>query len=533
MSEPTHYLRIEGVNLSRFVFDTRDLSTIRGGGLLLLDAARMLPEHLQNRFSAARITPIAVGASSCVLAIETDNPYAIRTEAVAHLRGPGENPLAHATFTVALVERTPGDFPADRERLLALTRFRQMQQSSLAVPPAQTDPRTGICEVDGVRPIGRDSIERRKGRNVVQTPASPSTQRRHARGRRAKQDFYARYSHCADGEMPHDFAHHFEDIADSREHGSLNQKMAVFYADGNKFGSIERQRVHEEKDLTELDDFFQKRRKTLLTALLRDEVLNAGKAADWVNGRCPRDPDHADILESRYRFETLLWGADESMFVMPAWAAWRFAARFFAHTQDWNLKDARLSQTVDQPLTHSAALIFCQHHAPIHRLKDLAKEKMCEFAKGLKDRNGNEIGRGRNQLVYQVLESFDHLGTEYEAAIARRLGEIAPPDRLVLADEAGDGKTLAQKMDAIAGGLATLRGSEFPRSQLRALASSLIRGTPGANADYQRHRDRFVKGDDATRAEVGGALDGIHECFSSADGAFWYHIEELWDYARR
>ena len=37
-------LRMEGVNLSNFVFDTQDLSTIRGGGLLLLDAALRVEE---------------------------------------------------------------------------------------------------------------------------------------------------------------------------------------------------------------------------------------------------------------------------------------------------------------------------------------------------------------------------------------------------------------------------------------------------------------------------------------------------------
>ena len=33
-----YLLRIEGVNLNHFVFDTRDLSTVRGGSLLLLAA---------------------------------------------------------------------------------------------------------------------------------------------------------------------------------------------------------------------------------------------------------------------------------------------------------------------------------------------------------------------------------------------------------------------------------------------------------------------------------------------------------------
>jgi len=33
-----YYLRMEGVNLNNFVYETQDLSTIRGSGLLLLKA---------------------------------------------------------------------------------------------------------------------------------------------------------------------------------------------------------------------------------------------------------------------------------------------------------------------------------------------------------------------------------------------------------------------------------------------------------------------------------------------------------------
>ena len=33
-----YYLRVEGVNLAHFVYDTQDLSTVRGGSLLLLRA---------------------------------------------------------------------------------------------------------------------------------------------------------------------------------------------------------------------------------------------------------------------------------------------------------------------------------------------------------------------------------------------------------------------------------------------------------------------------------------------------------------
>ena len=42
------YLHIEAVNISNFVYDTQDLSTIRGGGLLLLRAIDKITEQFKE-----------------------------------------------------------------------------------------------------------------------------------------------------------------------------------------------------------------------------------------------------------------------------------------------------------------------------------------------------------------------------------------------------------------------------------------------------------------------------------------------------
>ncbi len=61
-----YYLRIEGVNLSNFVYDTQDLSTIRGGGLILLDSIDKLKENFKGI-----LDPISTGASSGLFEINT------------------------------------------------------------------------------------------------------------------------------------------------------------------------------------------------------------------------------------------------------------------------------------------------------------------------------------------------------------------------------------------------------------------------------------------------------------------------------
>ena len=50
------YLRVEAVNLSHFINDTNDLSTIRGGSLLLLEAMEKVEGIIKNN-SPKKIRP--------------------------------------------------------------------------------------------------------------------------------------------------------------------------------------------------------------------------------------------------------------------------------------------------------------------------------------------------------------------------------------------------------------------------------------------------------------------------------------------
>lgn len=526
-------LRVEGVNLYRFVFDTRDLSTIRGGGLLMLEAGRRLRNRLTKTFPGTTFEDVSSGASSCILAFNADRRTAcsIRTHSMDFFRGHADDAVRSATFVVDVISTEPDRFAQDLRCLQAANRWRQMRQSSVAIPARNTSRDTRICEIDGVRPVAH-TIERRKENHIVQTPASMATHGRHKEGRNAKQDFYAQYANLPEGSMRYDFAHHFEDIAQSTGHGGLNDKMAVFYADGNKFGTLVRTNTRTKPDLSRIDRFIRDRQQQFLAEVLRDELL---VRPEWLNPKCPKNPD-SDLEEPRYRFETLLWGGDEFMFVMPAWLGWRFARIFFEKTSDWNLRDAGLrneaGDIVEAPLTHTAALVFCHHHSPIHRIKDLAKRQMTEFAKDLV-RNRSQ----RNQLVYQVLESFDHLGTAYQSALERRFGGWFPITQLVLHDDEPTRekpKSLAEKMRIIADGISRLRAddSEFPRGQLRDLVARLVRQPqavePEKPAVFEAQLQRFAGPEGHAVQET---LKGLRECVES-NAALWFHLEESWDYAR-
>src|SRR5690606_6727082 len=139
---------------------------------------------------------------------------------------------------------------------------------------------------------------------------------------------------------PHDFARDFEQIAKQDQH-PLNNKLAVFYVDGNGFTKIQEKLCGTEKNQQDWDAFIRGSRKDWLRDFVSSELLSAEekKQKDWLGA----DKNGKPV----YRFETLMWGGDEMLFVMPAWAGWRFAAHYFAASEQWVHRDT--------PHTHTAA----------------------------------------------------------------------------------------------------------------------------------------------------------------------------------
>ena len=456
----SHYLRVEGVNLDAFVYDTRNLSTVRGGSLLLLDAVAAVTKHLGED-----VETISRGASIGLFRIKSGEPAA-HVLAVRKILAEGD--YSHGTFMVDVVSG-----PADREANeagIAANRWQQMQSSTLAVPELDHAARD-VCRLDGVRPSDPNL-------KVQKAIVSPATYARWHHGHDQKQRFYEVVTRLTG--LPK-FATEFEDIASGTS--KRDQKMAVFYADGNKFGSIQQKGT-----LAAWDTDVRAKRSAFLQSFLETEVLK--KPKDWMKG---------DVV----RFETLLWGGDELMFVMPAALGWRFAAFFFQQFKDWSFEG--------QPLTHSAALVFAHHHAPIHRLKRLAKDEMTEFAK--------ETQPLRNQLVYTVLESFDHLGTSFEAAMTKRYGKASTAQAMLLPTNDGALTDVSALMEI-------LRDPEqdFARSQLRALVMELIQdGTPKSVVDALK--SHFFR----AKAPAASALKSLGNLLPP--NALWLHLEELWDYA--
>jgi hypothetical protein len=483
-------LRVEGVNLSNFVYDTPKLPVVRGGSAALLEAPREMPEKLESelREIGTKLEPISTGASSGLYALEVDESLQedVGRTVRRFLR---RNLYQHATFVVDIVPED--DFGHANELALAKNRWQQMQSLSLTLP--EPDSRKGVsCEFDGVRPAA-ETVGEERDRHFI----SRSAAARRIKGKRsARPDFYYKITKIDPNKLPM-FSEDFNDLAanpPSSVPRNLADKMAVIYLDGNKFGERARKASRTRKDLTDWDGKIQRLRADLLKTLL-EEIADKG---EWLNDSQLRGDEPKG---KRLRFETLIWGGDDILLVAPAWKGWWLLGRFFELTKEWN-------DDTGNPLTHSAGLVFCHAKAHVRRVKDLAYQ-LCDIAKKAGD--PHDRGKG-DRFAYQVLESFDYVGRDLEEFLEER----RPPD-CSQADQVLYGSAMLSAPEH----RRTLERAEMPRRKLHALVPKL------------RHKTAEPKDRAAIEQPPGSkeALDALSSCLGASDTRY-FHLLELWDYIR-
>ncbi len=521
--DSTLYVRIEGVNLDNFVYDVHDLSTIRGGSFLLLDAVR----RVQERFG---LTEISTGASSGFFTAPAGDGAAgadaLRGEIERFLSDSDGQPrpkdesdqLKHATFVVDVRAEGDGDegFERAREPLLAMNRWRQFQQPTLAVPASGN--RQDECAFDHVRPATTD-VWVKENEQTVKKQASASVEARRTFGREKRTAFYTeeleRLAEAIIKDDPSageeskavyglaqtvaamDFTKDLETLADHGTPRSLDGKIAVVYFDGNRFGKI--QKGCDRPDLETFDRTVKRYRGQALRRLLQS-IVDAPEG--WLAGE-------------EIRLETLLWGGDELIWVVPAWKGWSVLRLFYETSRAWQFTPRRKPA---EPLTHAGGVVFCHRVAPIHRMTELAK-KLADSCKDGFDQEPKPADdhAGRDVFAYQVLESFDHIGTDFKAF---REGRV-PRGRSVR--ELG---VHGAGMDKATSAFDIVKHT-FPRSKLHAIVA-VIRDHEAEKATQMI--ENTVR---ELRPEGKSALKELLFFFDpSSEGLTgWYHIAELWDYA--
>ena len=465
------FLRIEGINFSSFVLDTADLSTIRGGGLLLLQAI----ERIEAQF-VSRMTLISKGASVGLFEIVAgESGSAVRDDVESFVRD--DSQLKHGTFAVDFIIGRSKGFKKTRESLLAKNRFRQMCSPSIAFPSQEK--KALPCSEDRLRPA------------APSFGVSKSVHIRREHGRSQKQRFYERATGLQ-GLPP--FSNDLGELALAQDRGNLNGKMAVIYVDGNGFGTLQEKLGSSPKDLRDFDARLRGRRANLLRDLLKEAMGRPGFMND-------------ELL----RFETLLWGGDEMAWVVPAWEGWWTLGTFFEKARVWK----EMLDGKEKALTHSGGIVFCHHKAPIERVRHLAKA-LAEHAK---------CDRERNLVCYAVLESFDHAGTDLAGYLkARCPSGVATEDVVLPGDE-----MLAVLKDA-----AKVKAS-FPKKALFDEVRGLLGrgGERGKAVEAMNALDDQTR--QALLRVRSSFSPGLSRLAGTEDGGppadiSWVHLLELWDY---
>ncbi len=487
---PRYLLRVEAVNLGHIIDDTDDLSTRRGGGLLALFAVESALAGVPTQ-----LNPVATGASIGLYwfdATDDDAAERVRAASAAHFRDatlPDDGPeLRHATFVADVVPT--GDSPADQDlavqRVVAANRWRQLREPSVSQADIWAEAGEP-CTLDFVRPGSvRGRLPERPN-----APLSPSVAARRGYGRSARQRFYTNTLGSRPG---HDFTDKFEQIArrgdlpPDRAPPNTDNKLAVLYLDGNRFGR--RGREVTEKcglaGLTAWSEGLKKHHAKLLRSLIE---------------RCEADDSWrtTDGDRSLIRLETLLWGGDEIIWVVPAWKGWEMVEWFFGqdHTVDIG------SDSI--PVTYAAGLVFCNAKAPIknviglaHRLGDAAKDAAKKINKDALP----------HRLAYEVLESIDDVQGDLDDYRRKWLPAGYDPAGLTL--DAARPQSFWDAVRSVAG------ADDFPMRQLYAAGRAWRAGEP-----LDRPKERMDK------SKSRDALDAVRSEFLDPGLAYLHLLQML------
>ncbi|NBO93136.1 MAG: hypothetical protein EBV06_12630 [Planctomycetia bacterium] len=477
---PEFFLRVEAVNLGNTILDTDNISTRRGGGLMLLNSVALLQKNLPVSHGN-RLIPIATGASIGLFQFTaTDNVDAenLRKTVESQLRdNKGDIPLHHATFVVDVV---PVDSSPDQAHQLAIAanRWRQMQSMSLSLSDLFNTKALGPCFYDRSRP-GTHLNVKLPGNKTENLSDSVYLRRKY--GRTARQEFY----HEEIPEFPKD-VHFTDDLGELSDATNLNReqaptdtrgKLALIYLDGNQFGSHGRDKW---KTHSAVENFrnWSKALRRHHRELLKNLLARAQVDPAWQTGN-----------NRLIRLETLLWGGDEIIWVVPAWKGWEVVRWFLGQPHIVEGKE----------LTYGCGLVFCHANAPIVSIDALAHD--------LADSAKKEAAK--SHVAYEVLESYDNDGGNFDSFYRRWMPPGEPQQHLLL--------TGAQ-LQAIEEPLRTIALSDdFPMRQLYMLVHAWRQ-----KQDINPHKERLESSD------AGCAVSRLRESIGH-DGA-WLHLLQMLPY---
>ncbi len=430
--QPRWLLHVEAANFDACLFDVDDLSAIRGGSEAMLVLPRLIIERLGDALGAAAEVKMVFSAASQGLAtISGKSPplaesairdkletllgqcdaqaaNAARLAALSSTSGQPEidalipHLIPILTWKFGLVPLDGSDANAMRAAAAAKARS-QLRRLSVDIPPF--GPLDGAA-VDTTRPCFHDWVRPRNVRHFMPRAAetdndddlSLSLALRRTLGRTARRSqFYRRATDgCGDWTIEHGFAHDFSELVEQPPHGVpdiVANKIAIIWMDANGLGAHRNELVTDLASATAFSDAIMLHRSLFLRALVdwaatQPFLLLTNPQRQQVDSQARTLP----VL----RLETLLWGADEMMFAMPAWALQPVLGKLeeLLGKAHWNIG----LNGQESILTHAVGIAIASAKAPIRLLKSLASD-LADEAK--------VAGREANRWQYFISGTID------------------------------------------------------------------------------------------------------------------------------
>lgn len=482
---PTYYLRIEAVNLDHSVYDTHDISTIRGGSFILLDAAK-----LKNLFGFKNWKDIGSAASIGLFKFDAADDNAAETVRKKALEAAQKKTNEFATF-VSAVERAdhPENFSGIVQNLTAKCRWQQYQQSTLVLPATGEENEDLECYLDRVRPASKIAIPIGTEKQNV----SKAVIVRRDEGRKLRDDIYRRLLKIKDVEFTGDL----ESLASWPAAGSLYGKIAFLHIDGNRFGSIRHELCGNETDMISFQRAIQEAREDALREILK--YAQSNKSFQTSDGEI--------------RLETLLWGGDEIELVVPAWQALKVLSIFFEQTKDRRFT-AQNGKSVR--LTNAVGVIFCHHNLPILQVRRYAEE-LCRMAKETLPKGTIDLDTNANCFAFLNMVSFDQMTRHVSDFLEKYHKPAKAQDFVINSAELGELSPRLQRLKRL-----------MAKNKLHDIIEAMQSGTP--EEQKEKVKDIVDRAKKLLNNVQKTQLENTIQEVIKGQPHRWYLVSDLWDY---
>ncbi len=531
------YLSITGVNLDSVLFDTDKVSVTRGASFTLKETIDCIKEKYKkserNKYS---LIALSTGASEGIFEVYSEDSQSTLNDIALEIQSSLNSglkynqkrlPTQYFSFIVAITEET--DFLLAKEQLIAKTRILQMQSfsvSPLLIPSENEHKFTQICQWSGIYPAQESNSELG---NLAE-----SVKARRLIGKKQKRELFKNESSLIASDR------HYNAQADINEQEidnllipddleslakiaktELKGKIALFYADGNKFGKIQQHLLQEcttsestKRAQRHFDDEVKKYRATFLQRLVEAIHTHYQDVEDTAND---------------FPLEVLMWGGDEFYFIVPAELGFKAVQTFYDISKDWQIANPD-TQASPYKLTHAGGLVFCPAKTPLKVIQSLAHD----LAEEVKSTIGPELEHQKNAFNVMALESIDYPTESLSEFWQHHYGEQLGKIRLPL-------EPFRENWFQLIANLKTL-----PKGQLYRLVHSAIEEWRHGTQSQHSFKEQLARLDETTTKDTNELENDLRSLFTlvqkdhekseenssdfSSDILPWIYLIELWDY---